>query len=121
MIDDKDSHMPFLLIMFTCTGVLRHAPLEREKNKGIHPKASKSKLTAHRPDCLNYFNYKNDSGKNTSCCAARGRKLSTSPGVADTYAFFRNTWNTLPESYQQRVYKTLLLQSSIGSNMRRTQ
>jgi len=32
------------------------------------------------------------------------RKLLTSPGVADTYTFLMNTWNTLPESYQQRVY-----------------
>jgi len=37
-----------------------------------------------------------------------GRKLLTSPGVADTYTFLMNTWNTLPESYQQRVYKNTL-------------
>jgi len=37
-----------------------------------------------------------------------GRKLLTSPGVADTYSFMMNTWNTLPESYQQRVYKNTL-------------
>jgi hypothetical protein len=36
--------------------------------------------------------------------AATGRKLSTSPGVSDTDKFWINTWNTLPESYQQRVY-----------------
>jgi hypothetical protein len=29
--------------------------------------------------------------------------LLTPPGVADTYTFFMNTWNTLLESYQQRV------------------
>jgi hypothetical protein len=40
MLDDKDGHIPFLLIMFTCTA-LRHALLEWQKNKGIHPKASK--------------------------------------------------------------------------------
>jgi len=40
--------------------------------------------------------------------AATGRKLLTSPGVADTYTFLMNTWNTLPESYQQRVYKNTL-------------
>jgi len=34
-----------------------------------------------------------------------GRKLLTSPGIADTYTFLMNTWNTLLESYQQRVYK----------------
>jgi hypothetical protein len=33
-----------------------------------------------------------------------GRMLLTSPGVADTYTFLMNTWITLPESYQQRVY-----------------
>jgi len=37
-----------------------------------------------------------------------GRKLLTSPGVADTYTFLMNTWNTLPESYQQRVYNNTL-------------
>jgi len=33
-----------------------------------------------------------------------GPKLITLPGVADTYTFLMNSWNTLPESYQQRVY-----------------
>jgi hypothetical protein len=37
-----------------------------------------------------------------------GRKLLTSPGVADTYTFLMNTWNTLPESYQLRVYNNTL-------------
>jgi hypothetical protein len=37
-----------------------------------------------------------------------GRKLLTSPGVADVYKFLMNTWNTLPESYHQREYKTPL-------------
>jgi len=32
------------------------------------------------------------------------RKLLASPGVADMYTFLMNTWNTLPESYQQSVY-----------------
>jgi hypothetical protein len=40
--------------------------------------------------------------------AATGPKLLTSPGVADTYTFLINTWNTLPESYQQRVYNNTL-------------
>jgi hypothetical protein len=40
MLDDKDGHIPFLRIMFTYT-VLRHALLEWQKNKGIHPKAFK--------------------------------------------------------------------------------
>ena len=107
MIDDKNGLIPSPLIMFTCTA-LRHALLEWQKNKGFHPKASKSMLKADRPDHLNYFNYMNDGGKNQSCCAATGRKLWTSPGVTDTYTFLMNTWNTLPESYQQRVYKHTL-------------
>jgi hypothetical protein len=89
--------------MFTCTA-LPHALLEWQQNKGVHPKASKSKLKVDRPNRSNYFNYKNDGGKNTSCCAPPGRKLLTSPGVTDTYTFLMNSWNTLPESYQQRVY-----------------
>jgi len=99
MIDDKDGHIPSPLIMFTCT-VWRHALLEWQKNKGVHPKASKSKPKAGRPDDSNYFNCKNDGGKIASCCAVMGRKLLTSPGVADTYTFLMNTWNTLLESYQ---------------------
>ena len=93
--------------MFTSTA-LRHALLEGQKNKGVHPKASKSKLKVDRPDCLNYFHYKNDGCKNASCCAATGRKLLTPAGIADMYTFLMNTWNTLPESYQQRVYKNTL-------------
>jgi len=107
MIDNKDGHIPSPLIMFTCTA-LRHALLEWQKNKGVHPKASKSKLKADRPDRSNYFNCKNDGGKIVSCCAVMGRKLLTTPGVADTYTFLMNTWNTLPESYQQRVYNNTL-------------
>jgi len=107
MIDDKDSHIPSPLFMFTCTA-LCHALLEWQKNKGGHLKASKSKLKADRLDRSNYFNYKNDGGKIASCCAAMGHKLLTSPGVADTYTFLMNTWNTLLESYQQRVYKNTL-------------
>jgi len=107
MIDDKDGHIPSPLIMFTCTA-LCHALLEWQKNKGIHPKASKSKLKADSLDRSNYFNCKNDGGKNASCCAATGCKLLTSPGVADTYAFLMNTCNKLLESYQQRVYNNTL-------------
>jgi len=107
MINDKDAHIPSPLIMFTCTA-LRHALLEWQKNKGVHPKASTSKLNAARPDHSNCFNDKNDCGKNTSCCAATGPKLLTSPGIADTYTFLMNIWNTLPESYQQRVYNNTL-------------
>jgi len=103
MIDDKDGHIPSLLIMFTGTA-WGHALLEWQKNKGIHPEASRSELKADRPDHSNYFNHKNDGGKNTSCCPPTGRKLLTSPGVGATYTFLMNTWNMLPESYEQRVY-----------------
>jgi len=61
-------------------------------------------MKAERPDPLNYFNYMNDGGKKTICCTAMSRKLLTSPAVGDTYSFLMNTCNTLPESYQQRVY-----------------
>jgi hypothetical protein len=107
MIDDKDGDIPSPLIMFTCTA-LRYALLEWQTNKGVHPKATKSKLKADRPDCLNYFNCKNDGGKIVSCCAVTGRKLLSLPGVADTYTLLMNTWNTLQESYQQRLYNNTL-------------
>jgi len=67
VIDDKDGHILSPLIKFTCTA-LRNALLELQKNKGVHPKASKSKLKGDRPDRSNYFNYKNDGGKIASCC-----------------------------------------------------
>jgi hypothetical protein len=60
--------------MFTYT-VLRHALLEWQKYKGVHPKASKSKLNADRPDHSNYFNQHNDDDMNAYCCAAMGHKL----------------------------------------------
>jgi hypothetical protein len=82
--------------------------MEWQKYKGVHPKASKSKLKDDRPDRSNYFNCKNDGGKIAFCCAVTGRKLLTSPCVADTYAFLINTWNTVPESYQQRVNNNTL-------------
>jgi len=107
MINDKDGHIPSPLIMFTCT-TLPHALQEWQKNKGVHPKASKSNLKAHRPYHSNYFNYNNDGGKNACCCAAMGRKLLILHGVVDMYTFLINTWNTLPESYQQKVYKITL-------------
>jgi len=74
MIDDKDGHIPSPLIMFTCTA-LRHALLDWQKNKGVHPKASKSKLKADRPDCSNYFNCKNDGRKIASCCTVMGLQV----------------------------------------------
>jgi len=107
IIDNKDGHIPSRLIIFRCTA-LRHALLEWQKNKGVHPKASNSKLKANRPNSSNYFNYQNDGGKIASCCAVMGCKLLTSPGIADTYTFLMNTWDTLLESYQQRVYKNTL-------------
>ena len=107
MIDDKDGQIPSPLKIFTCSA-LGHALRKWQKNKGVHLKAPKSKLKADRPDRSNNFNYKNVGGKIASCCAALGRKLLTSPGVVDTYTFLKNTRNTLPESYQQRVYKDTL-------------
>jgi len=107
IIDNKDGHILLPLIMFTCSALL-HALVEWRKNKVVHPKASMSKLKADRPDHANYCNYKNGGGKNASCCAATGHKLLTSPGIADMYSFLMNTWNTLPESYQQRVFNNTL-------------
>jgi hypothetical protein len=107
MINDKEGHILSPLIMFTFT-VLHHALLGWEKNQGVHPKDSKSKLTADRPDRLNNFNHKNDRGKIASCRAVTGHKLLISPALADTYTFLMNTRNTLPESYQQRVYHNTL-------------
>jgi len=76
MIDDKDGHIPSPLIMFTCTG-LRHALLEWQQKQGVHPKASKSKLKAKRPDRSNYFNYKNASGKCKSVRKPHANLLDT--------------------------------------------
>jgi hypothetical protein len=36
-----------------------------------------------------------------------GRKFLTLSGVADLYTFLMNIWNTLPENFQQRVYKNI--------------
>jgi hypothetical protein len=107
MIDDKDGPIPSPLIMFTCTA-LRHALLGWQKNQGVHPKASKSKLKADRPDRLNYFNCKIDGRKIASGCAVTGCKLLTSPGVAVMYTLLMNPWNTIPQSYQPRVYNNIL-------------
>jgi len=103
-IDNNDGHIPFLLIMFTCT-VLHYAHQESQNNKGGPLNPSKSKLKADRPHCSYYFNYNDDSGKDISYCAATGHKFLTSACVGDMYTFMMNTWNTLPERYQQRVYK----------------
>jgi hypothetical protein len=101
MINNKYGHIPSPQILFTCTA-FRHTLLEWQQNKGVHPKASKSKLKADRPDRSNNFNHKYDDGKNASCC--NRSQVLTLPGVADTYTVLMNTWNPLPESYQQRVY-----------------
>jgi hypothetical protein len=82
-----------------------NALLEWQTNKGIHPKAFKSKVKADKPDRSNDFNYKNDGGKIASCFAAPGRKLLNLPGVPDTYTFLINTWNTQPARYRHMVYK----------------
>jgi hypothetical protein len=65
-------------------------------------------MKADRPDCSNYFNQKNDGGEIVSCNLGTDCKLSSSPGIADRYSFLINNWNTLPESYQQRVYNDTL-------------
>jgi hypothetical protein len=93
--------------MFTSTA-FPHALLEWQKNTGVDPKAFKSKLNADRPDLMSYFTYKNDGGKNASCYTATGRRLIISPDAAGTYTFVMNTWNTLPESYQQSMYNNSL-------------
>jgi hypothetical protein len=107
MIDNKKGQVPLALIMFTCT-MLHHALLGWQKSKGVHPKVSKSKLKADRPDRSNYFNNINYGSKIASCCSVLCRKLSTSSGVADTYTFLMNPWNSVLESYQHRVYKNTL-------------
>jgi len=107
MINNKYSHIPSPLVMFTCTS-LRHALLEWQQNQGVHSKVSKSKLQEDRPDRSNYFNHKNNGRKIVSCCAVTCHKLLTSPGIADTYTFLMNTWITLLESYYQRVYDQTL-------------
>jgi len=55
MINDKNSHIPLPLIMFTCTP-WHHALLEWQENKGVHLKALKANLKVDRPNCLNYIN-----------------------------------------------------------------
>jgi murein L,D-transpeptidase YafK len=52
--------------------------------------------------------YKNVGGKIASCCTATCPKWLTLPSVAETYTFLMNFWNTLPESYQQRMYNRTL-------------
>jgi hypothetical protein len=102
-IDNKDNHMPSPLIMFAST-TLGYALLEWQKKKGVHLKTSTANLEVDRPDCSNYFNYNNNSGQNESCCPTSHCML-TLPGVADMYTLLLNSWNTLPESHQQSVYK----------------
>jgi len=107
MIDHKDGHIPSPLIILNCTK-LGHALQDWLKNNSVHRKASKSKLNVDKPDLLNYFNSMNEGGKNTSCCSAMGPKLICLAGIADKYIVLMNTWNTLPESYEQRVNTSTL-------------
>jgi hypothetical protein len=93
--------------MFTSTA-LRHALLKWQNTIGVYPKASKLILIVDRPDCSNYFNFHNAGGENASCCTATGYKVLTLPGIVETFTFLINTWNTLPESYQQRLYQSTL-------------
>jgi len=107
MIDEKDGHIPSPLIMFTCT-VLSNILLEWHKCQGVYPNASKWYLKADKPDGFNNFHCQNAGGMILSYCAVTGCKLLTLPGIADTYPCLMNIWNTLPESYQQRVYNNNL-------------
>jgi len=52
--------------------------------------------------------YKNDCGKIASCHTVTGRKLLTSPGIADIDTFVMISLSTLPESCQQRVHNNTL-------------
>jgi hypothetical protein len=107
MIDEKNSHITSSLFMFTCTG-LCHSFLEWQKNKGVHPKASKSQLKVCNPERSDYYNYMNNGGKIATCCTVTGHPLLISPGIADMYTFLKNTWNTLPEHFQHRVDQNTL-------------
>jgi hypothetical protein len=102
MIDDKDSHIPLPQIIFSFP-MLSHAFLDWLKNNSVHRKASKSKLKSGRPDLFNYFNSMNVGGKNASCCGAMGPKLICLAVIAHKNIVLMNTWNMLPESYEQRV------------------
>jgi len=77
-------------------------------DNGVQRNPSKSKLNVDRHYHSNYLNYKNRSVRIVSYCATTGHRLLTSPDIADMYTSWMNTWNTLPESYQQRVYKNTL-------------
>jgi len=121
MIDNKEGHIPSPLMMFTCTA-LCHAPLEWQKNKDVHPKASKSKLDAYRTDYSNYFNCKNERGKIVSYCAEMGRKLLKPRMALQTR--IHSWW--IPGTHYRRCISrgcitTLLPQSSVRSNSWRTQ
>jgi hypothetical protein len=107
MIEDNDRHFPLPLIIFTCIA-LHHTLLKWQQYEDVNPNASKRKLNADRPNRMNYFSYKNDCCKRTFCCAATACKLLIFLGFADTYIILLNTWNTLLESYQQRVDKNRL-------------
>jgi len=107
MIVNQAGHIPSPLNTISCS-VLRHAVLDWQKNKHVHPKGSKSKVKRLRPDRSSYFIYMNDSCKIASCCCVMVCKLLTSRGIADTYTGLMNIWNTLLESYQLRVYKNTL-------------
>jgi hypothetical protein len=52
MIAEKDCRTPSPLIMFACT-VVCDALMKWQKNNGVPPKASKSKLKADGHDCSN--------------------------------------------------------------------
>lgn len=106
MINDQYRHIPSPLIMFTWTASL-HDLQDCQMYNGVVLKGSKSMVNAGRPDRSNHPNYKFDSGPVACCCAATARKMLTSPGIAARYTLLMNTWNTLQESYQQRLDKNI--------------
>ena len=77
-------------------------------DNGVQRNPSKSKLNVDSHYHSNYLNYMNRGVRIISYFATTGHQLLTSPDIADMYTSWMNTWNTLPESYQQRVYKNTL-------------
>jgi hypothetical protein len=103
-----------MVIWHTTDHVYQHciAPCSAgvEKEQTCYSKSFEVKPKVDRPDRSKYFDFKSDRGTNSSCCAATGRKLLAWHGVPDTFTFLMNTVNTLPDSFQQTVYKNTLAQ-----------
>jgi len=93
--------------------------LEWHKNKGVGPKASKSKLNADSPDGSNDFTYQNDFCKNASTFDAMGPTMFTLPDVVHAYTFFLIPGTHYWRATNKGCIKTLLLQSRVISGRRR--